>query len=74
MKLENTDHKKVDFTNLNKFIESTIKNNISLDELSSYDKKVLLLEGVINAIDKNNNDIVNYLVNEKKYKTFFDPF
>ena len=58
---------KIDFTNLGKFFESVNDKNINLQSLDKVTQNKILLEGIVNAINKSDNSIVEYLVNVEKY-------
>lgn len=67
MNLTNNIEDKLDYSNLNNFMLSVKKNKIDLFEISKVEKNKILLNGIINAKENNNNEILNYLIKEKKY-------
>ncbi len=67
MNLTNNIEDKLDYSNLNNFMLSVEKNKIDLFEISKVEKNKILLNGIINAKENNNNEILNYLIKEKKY-------
>lgn len=59
--------KEIDFSNLNKFFDSINEKKIDLQTLNKIEKNKVLIEGVINAKENNDNSIVEYLINVEKF-------